>query len=163
MWEPHCFCISFEWTNHGTWWGSRRSFFLLSCLQTLMNASTIISAATGSAGTQMGPSAAFVTRATEHQPLATTVKVRMASVSELENTRTTRNRGAHSFAWLLAPNSICWCSGGSEAPVEFWPPWSTHIMQRRERKPSLCSSSSRLLFKGCFSAKEWGIRCVFQL
>lgn len=43
----------------------------------LMNANTIISAATGSAGTQMGPSAAFATRATEHQPLATIVKISM--------------------------------------------------------------------------------------
>ena len=43
-----------------------------------MSASTTISAVTGSAGTRRAPSAAFVTTVTEHPPLETTVKVRVA-------------------------------------------------------------------------------------
>lgn len=42
-----------------------------------MNASTIISAVTGSAGTRRAPSSVFVTTVTEHPPLETTVKVRV--------------------------------------------------------------------------------------
>ena len=43
-----------------------------------MNASTVISAVMGSAGTRRAPSAVFVTRVTERPPLETIVKVRIA-------------------------------------------------------------------------------------
>lgn len=58
-----------------------------------MNASTSISALMGSAGTQRAPSAVFVTRGTEHPPLGTTVKVRIAPDFRIRNQEMPESEG----------------------------------------------------------------------